>query len=174
MKFKVMEIYIIAAIAKHRVIGCQNRLPWHLPADLKHFKELTLGQTVVMGRKTYESIGRPLPKRENIVITQQADYEALGCKVFSSLVQVVKEYSEKEKLFIIGGAALYEQALPLASYLLLTFIDAEVDGDTFFPKINFHNWQETFREECSVDENNSFNYKFVNYKRCFPLAMEGA
>ena len=161
-----MDIKIIAALAENQVIGCKNSLPWHLPADLLHFKNLTLHQTVVMGRKTYESLKNPLPKRTNIIITRQPNYNAPGCQIFSSLQELIEQYtSDSLSIFIIGGAEIYAQALPLASHLFLTFIDAEIKGDTFFPKINFDEWIETSRENHFYDKKNPYNYSFVNYQR---------
>lgn len=159
-----MKISIIAAIAKNNVIGINGHLPWYLPADLAHFKQLTLHKTVVMGRKTYESIGKPLADRKNIIITSNSNYQAPNCKIFSSLQNTIAHSNAKE-LMIIGGAKLYAEALTIATDLYLTFIDAEFKGDIFFPKINFEKWQEVFREEHRGDKKNPYSYNFIKYKR---------
>ena len=129
------KISISVAIGKNRVIGCENQLPWHLPNDLKHFKQLTLNKPVIMGRKTYESLGKPLPNRRNVIITRNKNYQASGCEIFSSLQEAIDKIDAPE-IIIIGGESIYTQALPLATHLYLTFVDAEIQGDTFFPEIN--------------------------------------
>jgi len=162
-----MQISIIAAIAKNWVIGVNNGLPWHLPTDLEHFKQLTLHKPIVMGRKTYESIGKPLPNRENLIISKNLNYSAPGCKVFTSLDEAINYVQPTEELMITGGADIYRQALPIATHLYLTFIDAEFEGTTltYFPEIDFDNWQEIYREEHLADEKNTCDYQFVNYVR---------
>jgi len=154
-------ITIIAAVAKNNVIGNKNDLPWYLPEDLKHFKEITTGHTVIMGRKTYESIiarlGKPLPNRKTVVITRNQDYTVPAeVEKFESLKQALDTH--REDVFIIGGASIFEQALPLADTLIITHVKKEYPGDTFFPEIDPTIWKETNREDH--DE-----YSFVSYKK---------
>ncbi len=156
---------IIVAMAKNRVIGRDNQLPWHLPADLRHFKQTTMGHPIIMGRKTYESIGRPLPGRQNIVITRNPDFQAEGCLVVHSLQEALAAVPEAEEVFIIGGASLYREALPLADRIYLTLVDAEVEGDTFFPELDASEWQEVRRETFAPDEKNPFGYAFIEFVR---------
>lgn len=156
---------LIAAVARNGVIGIDNHLPWHLPADLTHFKTLTLGQTVIMGRKTWESLPdkfRPLPGRRNIVVTRDAAYHAAGATVAASLPAAISAASSGEA-FVIGGAELYAAALPLADRLQLTEIDAAFDGDTHFPAFDRGQWQETARE--THRDAAGFGYAFVTYQR---------
>ena len=156
-------ISLIAAMANNRVIGKNNQMPWHLPADLGHFKAVTLGKPVIMGRKTYESIGRPLPGRRNIVISRNADYKVEGCETAVSLKDAMELVNEAEELMIIGGGHLYSQAMPLADRLYLTFIDLDVDGDTLFPKFEHLNLTEVKREKHRKDEKNPYDYQFVDF-----------
>ncbi len=144
-----MKISMIAAVAHDRVIGLDNQMPWHLPADLAHFKRVTLGKPVLMGRKTFESIGRPLPGRRNLVISRNPGFKAPGIEVFSSIDEVLATLSEAEapdELMVIGGGHLYGQLLPRADRLYLTRIDLMVEGDTRFPAFDRAGWSETFRE----------------------------
>ena len=138
-----MRIAMIAAMANNRVIGKDNKMPWHLPEDLKHFKAMTLGKPVVMGRKTFESIGRPLPGRHNIVITRQSDYQPEGVSCVSSFEAAKALVNDCEELVVIGGGQLYKEILPLADTLYLTFIELTVDGDTFFPEWDDGSWKLT-------------------------------
>jgi dihydrofolate reductase len=160
---------IVCALAQNRVIGRDNQLPWRLPRDLAHFKNLTLGHPVIMGRKTFESIGRPLPQRTNIVVTTQADWMAAGVTVVNSLGQALaaaeKAAQASEEIMLIGGAALYEQALPLAHRLYLTEVQAEIEGDAFFPAWNPAEWIETNRQVHAADPANPFDCAFVVYER---------
>jgi dihydrofolate reductase len=156
---------LIAAIARNGVIGVDNHLPWHLPADLKHFKALTTGNTVIMGRKTWESLPekfRPLPNRRNIVVTRNAMYRAEGADVAASLPAAVT-LSASGEAFVIGGAELYAAALPLADRLCLTEIDAEFAGDTHFPAIDPDRWREASRQ--SHRDESGLGYAFVTYER---------
>jgi dihydrofolate reductase len=157
-------ISLVAAMAKNRVIGKDNAMPWHLPADLKHFKAVTLGKPIIMGRKTYESIGRPLPGRQNIVISRNADYQLEGCDTVTSFEAAMKMVSHIEEVMIVGGGFLYSQVLPQANKLYLTFIDLEVDGDTQFPAYEHLSLKEVHRESHSADEKNPYNYDFVDYQ----------
>jgi dihydrofolate reductase len=156
---------LIAAVARNGVIGIDNRLPWRLPADLKHFKALTLGHAVIMGRKTWESLPanfRPLPGRRNIVVTRNGSYHAEGAVVALSLPAAVAAVQSGEA-FVIGGAELYAAALPLADRLQLTEIDATFEGDTWFPAIDHDHWRETARE--THHDEAGFDYAFVTYQR---------
>lgn len=143
---------LIAALAANRVIGLDNRMPWHLPADLKHFKSLTLGKPIIMGRKTWDSLGRPLPGRLNLVVSRQAGLQLAGAEVFADLATALARADQwaseqgVDELMLIGGGQLYEQALPLAKRLYLTRIDAEPDGDAFFPLFDAGSWQLVQRE----------------------------
>mgnify|MGYP001814615012 FL=1 len=160
-----MKLSLIAAMAENRVIGHENRLPWHLPADLQHFKTITLGKPVLMGRKTWESIGRPLPGRTNIVITRDADYVAEGCVVAHSLEEAVRAAGEAAEVMVIGGAQLYRQALPLADTLYLTLVHAEIQGDTRFPAWQPGEWRETARSDHEADDRNPHAYSFITLER---------
>lgn len=160
-----MSISIIAAVARNGVIGRGNRLPWHLPEDLKRFKQLTWGGAIVMGRKTYESIGRALPGRENIVLTRQAGFVAAGCRVEHSIESALVAGCYARETFVIGGADLYAAALPLASRLYVTEIQAEFEGDAFFPAFDRSDWRETSRDIRSEDAPHAFAYHFVTYER---------
>jgi len=161
-----MKIAIIVAIAEGRVIGYGNALPWHLNADLKHFKALTMGQPIIMGRKTHESIGRALPGRMNIVVTRQTDYKIPKCTVSHSLDEafVVAE-RESNTAFVIGGAELYAQTLPRADCIYVTEIHSQFKGDTYFPDFDRNQWREVSREEGVVDENNPYAHTFVTLVR---------
>jgi len=156
-------ISLVAAMAKNRVIGKDNQMPWHLPADLQHFKNVTMGKPIIMGRKTFESIGRALPGRRNIVITSNPDFSAEGCETASSFEQALKLVAEVEEVMVIGGGSLYQQTLPLADRLYLTFIALEVDGDTHFPQYQHLALSETKRASFSADQKNPFDYEFVDY-----------
>lgn len=160
-----MKISLIAAMARHRVIGKNNQLPWHLPADLKHFKALTTGKVVVMGRKTFEAIGRPLPNRKNIVLTHDRHWNREGVIVVHSWEQALELCGSEEELMVIGGAQLYEQTLSKASAFYLTLIDADIEGDAVFPEWNANEWQEEERTEHPADEKNSYNMIFITLKR---------
>ena len=160
-----MKISVIVAMAANRVIRHENRLTWHLPADLKHFKATTLGKPVVMGRRTWESIGRPLRGRNNIVITRDTAYTAEGCVVVHSLDEAIRAAGEAAEVMIIGGAGLYRQALSLADTLYLTLIHGEFAGDTHFPQWRQDEWRETGRIDHEPDENNSHAYSFITLER---------
>ncbi len=157
-------ISLIVAMANNRVIGKNNQMPWHLPADLGHFKAVTLGKPIIMGRKTYESIGRPLPGRRNIVISRNHDYKAEGCDIAGSLEEALALVNEAEEIMIIGGGHLYSQAIPLAKRLYLTFIDLDVDGDTQFPEFEYLDLTEVKREKHLKDEKNPYDYQFVDFE----------
>ena len=151
-------------MAKNRVIGKDNKMPWHLPADLKHFKSVTMAKPIVMGRKTYESIGRPLPGRQNVIISRNSDYAAEGCNVVHSIDAAIELLSDSEEIMIIGGGFLYSQMIGSANKLYLTLIDLEVNGDTHFPEYEHLNLIETNRENYLKEDKNSYDYQFVNYE----------
>lgn len=158
-------ISIIVAMADNRVIGKDNAMPWHLPADLKHFKKITTGKPIIMGRKTFESIGQALPNRRNIVITRNSDYIAQGCDVVSSLEAALQLVSDQPEICIIGGAQIFQEALPLAQRLYLTFIDLNVEGDTFFPDWQPAQWDEISREVFPADALNAHGLTFITLER---------
>lgn len=152
-------------MSANRVIGINNTIPWKLPEDLKYFKKLTLGKSIIMGRKTFESIGRALPSRENIVLTQQQTYQVQGVKVAHSLKEAI-ELAENPEIFIIGGAEIYKQSLPLVETVYLTLIEKNFDGDAYFPKLDLKVWQ-LVQEENHYSESEKFAYKFQIYKKHF-------
>lgn len=156
---------IVVAKAKNRVIGRDNNLPWHLPNDLNFFKKKTLNKTVIMGRKTYQSIGRPLPRRVNIIVTTDKGFDAPGCTVVHSLEDALKKVNSGEECMIIGGDSLYKQALPLADRIWLTEVAAEPAGDAFFPVLDDNDWQELSRESHPADERHAYGYSFVQLER---------
>ena len=151
-------------MAKNRVIGKDNQMPWHLPADLGHFKAITLGKPIIMGRKTYESIGRPLPGRKNIVISSNKTYTLEGCETATSIDEALELVNDVEEVMIIGGGFLYAQTLSQADRLYLTFIDLDVDGDTQFPDFETLNIKEVKREKHLKDEKNPYDYEFVDFE----------
>ena len=160
------NITIIVAKAANNIIGNDNQLIWHLPNDLKRFKALTSGHPIIMGRKTYESIGRPLPNRTNIVITRNADWKADGIITANSLEKAIEIASEIDsEIFILGGGNIYQQSMELANVLEVTEVHQDFDGDTSFPEINEEIWEETFREKHPIDEKHSIEYSFVTYHR---------
>ena len=156
-----MRISLIVALDRNRVIGSDNQLPWRLSADLQHFKGLTMGKPIVMGRKTYESIGRPLPGRTNIVVTRDSSFSAAGCRVVHSIDEALVAAGDVDEVMIMGGENLYSQLLPRADRLYLTEVQAEVSGDAWFPEFDETQWQELERESHRADENNEFDYDFV-------------
>jgi len=158
-------ITIIAAIAEDNALGKNNQLIWHLPADLKRFKQVTSKHHVIMGRKTFESLGKPLPNRTNIIITRNPNYTIEDCVVVNSLKQAIEAAKEDENPFILGGAEIYKQAIEFADKLDLTFIHHKFDADAFFPEIDTTIWKETSREFHKADEKNKYDYSFVSYKR---------
>lgn len=152
------HLSIIAAVAKHHVIGIDNTLPWRLPEDLKRFKALTMGHHIVMGRKTYESLGRLLPGRTTVIVSRNQDYTVPGALVVASLQQALEACGNDEEIFVIGGAELYREALPMADRLYLTEIDAEFAGDAYFPEYPQSRWREVAREPHSGTGGLSFSY----------------
>ncbi|MER0508773.1 type 3 dihydrofolate reductase [Aeromonas veronii] len=162
-----MKISMIAAMAHDRVIGKDNQMPWHLPADLAHFKRVTLGKPVLMGRKTFESIGRPLPGRRNLVISRNPGYQAEGIEVVGSVEAALALLagSSVEELMVIGGGHLYAEMLPSADFLYLTRIDLAVEGDTRFPAFDDGQWQRVDCESHPADEKNPHPYSFETWQR---------
>lgn len=158
---------LIVAMSENGVIGHHNRLPWHLPADLRHFKRLTIGKPVIMGRKTYESIGKPLPERTNIIITHDNHFQATSCVVVNSIEAALKAatLTNSEEIFIIGGAALYKQMLPLIQRIYLTMIHHIFAGDAYFPELNSTEWEEKERITHEKDTANPYSYSFVVLER---------
>ncbi|WP_417599812.1 dihydrofolate reductase [Owenweeksia hongkongensis] len=160
-----MNLTIIAAMAKGRVIGKDNDLIWHLPDDLKHFKNLTKGHHVIMGRKTYESMGKPLPGRTNIVITRQKDFKANGCILVNTIEEGIQKAEGDSQPFIIGGGEIYKQALKYAQTIELTEVNGEFDGDTFFPTFDEKQWKEVSRTHHPVDEKHKYSFDFIQYSK---------
>ena len=158
-------IIIIAAIARNNALGKDNQLIWHLPADPKRFKKVTSGHHVIMGRKTYESLGKPLPNRTNIVISRNKDYTAEGCIVRNSLEEAVESAKNDSSPFILGGAEIYKQGIEFADILDLTFIHHDFEADAFFPEIDPEIWEEISRQDFKADGKNKYDYSFVTYKR---------
>lgn len=162
-----LQIAMIAALDKNHVIGSDNAMPWHLPDDLKFFKDNTLNKTVVMGRKTFESIGsRPLPNRRNLVITRNADFQAPGIEVFTSIEAAMQSCVEDtDEVIIMGGGQLYQQMMPYAQKLYLTLVEAEVAGDTVFPEWSLVDWQITSQYYHPQDERHAYAFEFVILQR---------
>ncbi|MDD5320891.1 MAG: dihydrofolate reductase [Methylococcales bacterium] len=161
-----MKISLIAAMASNRVIGNNNVMPWNLSADLKKFKQITMGSSILMGRKTFESIGRALPGRTNIILSRNPEYHQYGCLVFNDIETAIKKGCEiAGEIFVIGGADLYEAILPIANALYLTIIHREFQGDTFFPDIDLNEWSEVERENIDDDPEVAFSYSFLKLEK---------
>jgi dihydrofolate reductase len=160
-----MKISLIVAMSSNRAIGVDGKMPWHLPADLKRFRQITLGHPVIMGRKTFEAIGKPLPGRQNIIISRNAAYQQPGCQVFADIPSCLAACAGCEEIFVIGGASLYQAFLDQAKLLYLTEICQVFAGDTFFPQINLSHWQEVERLEVEDDGSVGFRYRFLTYQR---------
>jgi len=158
-------ITIIAAIAKNNALGKDNKLIWHIPADLKRFKKVTVNHHVIMGRKTYESLGKPLPNRTNIIITRNANFKAEGCVVVNSLQDAIEAAKEDKSPYILGGAEIYKQAILIADKLDLTFVHHNFEADAFFPEIDKTIWKETLREDFKANDKNKYDYSFVTFER---------
>ena len=159
------EISIIVAVSTNNVIGAKGDLPWRLADDLKHFKSVTMGKPIVMGRKTWDSIGRPLPGRQNIVVTRQPGFVAEGCDVVASVEAAIAAAGNVDELMVIGGSQIYELALPLADRLYLTRVHADVAGDAHFPDVDETAWQLVDAETHAADERNDFAFSFMLYER---------
>lgn len=166
-----MLLSVIVAQSQNRVIGINNKLPWYLPEDLKYFKQITQGKPIIMGRKTYESIGRPLPGRTNIVITRDGCYQAPGIKVVHTLDEALELAEQQalidgsEEALVIGGSEIYALTLPQADRLYLTQVHAQVEGDAYFPALDEEQWQEILRQDFSADGPNPYDYSFIVYQR---------
>lgn len=160
-------ITVIAAIAKNNALGKNNDLIWHLPADLKRFKKVTTGHFILMGRNTFESIGRPLPNRTTIIITRNKNYFKDGCLIAHSLEEALEMAKEEKQLFIIGGAQIYKETIEkdLADQLDITLVHKEFDADVYFPDIDKNIWKEVNREDFKADEKNDYDYSFISYKK---------
>jgi dihydrofolate reductase len=158
-------ITLIAARARNGVIGRNNRMPWKIPGEQAYFKRMTMGSPIVMGRKTWESLGRPLPGRRNIVVTRNPAYTATGADVVDSLDDALRLASGSDQVFVIGGAQLYAAAMPRASRVMLTEIDADFDGDTFMPALDRNQWRETSREVHPPTTEQHLSYSYVVYER---------
>lgn len=159
-----MGLTFVWAMGKNRVIGANNQLPWRLPADLAYFKRVTLGKTVLMGRKTYESIGKPLPQRRNVILTRSMDFEAHGCDVIHTLDEV-SSLAAHEEVMVIGGAEIFRQLLPLADRLHVTEIGESFEGDVFFPEFSLEDWKIVERTQGIQDEKNIYPHEFIVYER---------
>lgn len=156
---------LVVAMDRNRVIGYQGRLPWHLPNDLKWFKRCTVGKPMVMGRRTWESIGRALPDRQNIVVTRQENYDAPGADVVRSFEMAMTVAGDAPEITVIGGGMLFADTVSLADRIYLTVVDAECEGDTWFPCIDTGEWNETFRESHAADERNPLAHTFLIWER---------
>ncbi|MBX0289018.1 dihydrofolate reductase [Hymenobacter sp. HSC-4F20] len=157
---------LVVAVADNGVIGGENQLPWHLPLDLKHFKQLTQGHPVVMGRRTFESIGRPLPGRTNIIVTRQPEWRAEGCETAYAVPQALElARTFDEEVFVIGGGEIYRQALPAADVVYLTEVHHAFEGDVTFPELNPAEWREETRERHEPDEKHAYAFSFVTLRR---------
>jgi dihydrofolate reductase len=159
-----MTVSIVVAISENHVIGKDNKLLWYLPNDLKHFREITTGHTVIMGRKTYDSVGKPLPKRRNIIITRQP-ITIDGCEVVNSIEAALALCKDENEVFIVGGAEIYRQSLNLTDRIYLTIVHQDFEGDSFFPEINKAEWKEVSREDFEPDERNNLPYSFITLER---------
>ena len=156
---------IIAAIGQNNALGKDNQLIWHLPADLKRFKKVTSGHHVIMGRKTFESLGKPLPNRTTIIISRDKNYHADGCIIVNSLAEAIEVAQNDENPYILGGAEIYRQSMDIADVLDLTFVHQTFEADVYFPEIDKNTWKETFREDHLKDDKNKFDFSFVKYER---------
>lgn len=155
-----MKISIIVAMAKNNVIGVNNSLPWKLPADLKRFKDITMGNPIIMGRNTHESIGRVLPGRTNIILTSKP-FEKDGCVCVSSIDEALKKCDSSMEVFIIGGEKVFRSCLTIVDKMYITMINDDIPGDTFFPEINMNDWKKTEEEAFKPDEKNKYEYSFI-------------
>lgn len=165
MSHSTPTLSLIWAMARNGVIGSNNTLPWRLPADLRYFRQITIGHPIIMGRKNHEDIGKPLPGRTNIVVTRQLAYTAPGCIVVYTVEQALDAAGVENEIFVIGGAEIYRQTLSNASKLYITEIDADIEGDTYFPEFDRTQWQEISRERHASDALNLYPYSFVVLER---------
>jgi dihydrofolate reductase len=156
---------LCVAMDKNQLIGKNNTLPWHLPADLKHFRAITMGKPIIMGRKTFDSIGRPLPGRLNVVLTGNQELMLAGCQVLHHLEEVLAFSKQYEESVVIGGATVYAMLLPMVQRMYVTWVDAQCEGDTYFPDYAPKQWQEIERHDFSADANNGYPYSFTVLER---------
>jgi dihydrofolate reductase len=161
---RAKSLTVVAALGCNGAIGLDGAMPWHLPAELAHFKQTTMGRSIVMGRKTWEAIGKALPGRQNIVVSRNPDFLAPNADVASSLDEAIA-IAESEEVMIVGGASLYEHALPAASRMVLTHIDCEPEADTWFPKWNEADWEITSRKSFEPGDRNNLAFEVVEYRR---------
>jgi dihydrofolate reductase len=159
------RLSLIAAMARNRVIGAGNKIPWHLPGEMKMFKTITMGHPIVMGRNTWESIGRLLPGRTTIIVSRQRGYHVQGAIVAASLDDAIAACGSADEIFVIGGAQLYAAALPRADRIYLTMVDADVKGDTLMPQFDLARWREHSLQAFAADEKNPYNYELTVYDR---------
>lgn len=160
-----MPIAQVVAISQNRVIGKDNQLIWHMPADLKHYKNITMGHHMIMGRKTYESIGRPLPGRTTVIITRDKNYKAEGCIIVNSLDEALKVAASDSEPCIVGGGEIFRQAMSITDKIYLTIIHHDFEGDTFYPELDPAEWKLIKREDFQPDEKNRYPYSFCEYER---------
>ena len=158
-------VSLISAMDSNRLIGKDSTLPWHMPADLAFFKRTTMGKPIIMGRKTYESIGKPLPGRVNIIVTRNAALSFPGCDIASSIDSAIALARDSEEVMIIGGASLFQQTIGSANQIYLTLIHHSFSGDTWFPRIDTNQWRQISREDFPADSNNYYSYSFITYTR---------
>lgn len=163
----------IACMAENRVIGKENQLPWHLPADLKRFKAITTGHIVLMGRKTYQSIGKPLPNRTNLIMTRDKNLEIPGCVMAHSIEEISKkaQLNNEKEIFIIGGAEIYQQFLPYLQFIYLTIVHQHLDGDAYFPLLDMSKWQEIEKTRFKADEHHAYDYSFLKLASVLPKQL---
>ena len=161
------DLSLIVAMDDNRLIGSNNDLPWYLPADLAFFKRTTMGKPIIMGRKTFVSIGRPLPDRRNIVITRNSSFNAAGCEIVNGIQDALSLCSEAEEVMLIGGASLYQQTINQATRLYITLIRHSFEGDTWFPEFDSSGWKQASREDHEADLSNPYAYSFLKFVREF-------
>jgi dihydrofolate reductase len=160
-----MTVSLVVAASTNNVIGRDGELPWHLPDDLRHFKRITTGKPVIMGRKTFESIGRPLPDRQNIVMTRDPDYAAEGCDVVASVAEAMDVAGDADEVMVIGGGQVYRDFLPRADRIYMTRVQAEVQGETRFPKIEGNTWRLVSAEHHAADERHEYDFEMMVFER---------
>jgi dihydrofolate reductase len=161
-----MSVSLVVAVSENGVIGRDGGLPWHLPADLKHFRAVTMDHSILMGRKTHASIGRPLPGRRNLILSRDHGYRAEGCLVVNSMDAALQTAGPEEELMVVGGEALYRLTLPLAQRIYLTRVHAVFEGSVRFPALQVSDWKESRREDYRADAKNPYHYSFVWLERC--------
>lgn len=168
-----MRLSLIAAMGENRVIGCRGALPWRLPADLQYFRETTWGHPVIMGRLTWDSVGRPLKGRRNLVVSRRPDFHAEGAEVCSSFSEALERVRNEEEVFVVGGSQIYALALPVADRIHLTLIHAEFDGDTWFPRFEGREWELVSQDDRPTDDDHAYAFSFLIYERVVRAAAGG-